>query len=388
MDVSAEASGGVSRRGEAAQSRPTHCDDQRRQQDSAMLSLKRLFDESAPDLKARLLFISAALAFLNIGAWLWALAAFGRNPALLGVALVVYGLGLRHAVDADHIAAIDNVTRKLMQDGQRPVSVGFFFAIGHSAVVIFVTAAVVGASSLLGGFESFHDLGDMISTGVSAAFLLAIAAMNVVISVSIYRTYRRVRAGGAYVEDDLDVLLNSRGLLARLLRPLFKLVTRSWHMLLLGFLFGLGFDTATEVTVFGVSAAQAAKGLPLAGILVFPVLFAAGMSLVDTVDGAMMLGAYQWAFVKPMRKLYYNMAITLVSVIAAVLIGGVEALGLIGDRLDLKGDFWEAISALNENFNGLGFAIIGVFIAAWILSYAIYKAKRLDAIDVARGGPV
>jgi nickel/cobalt transporter (NiCoT) family protein len=358
-------------------------------QDSAMLtSPRRIFRESAPDLKARLFFVYGALAVLNIGAWLGAFAMFGKNPALLGVALVVYGLGLRHAVDADHIAAIDNVTRKLMQDGGRPVAVGFFFALGHSAIVILVTAAVVGASDMLESFQSLHGVGDVISTSLSAIFLFAIAAMNIVIFFSIYRTYRRVRAGHDYVEDDLDVLLNSRGFLSRLLRPLFRFITRSWHMLLLGFLFGLGFDTATEVAVFGVSAGQAAKGLTFAAILVFPVLFAAGMSLVDTTDGVMMLGAYEWAFIKPMRKLYYNMTITLVSVFAAVLIGGVEALGLIGDKFDLKGDFWAAISALNDNFNGLGFAIIGVFVVAWALSYAIYRAKRLDALEIPRSGPV
>ena len=351
-------------------------------------SLARFFRESAPDLKARLFLVYGALAVLNIGAWLCALAMFGGNPALLGVALVVYGLGLRHAVDADHIAAIDNVTRKLMQDGRRPVAVGFFFALGHSAIVILVTAAVVGASDMLESFQSLQGVGDVISTSISAIFLFAIAAMNIVIFFSIYRTYRRVRAGGGYVEDDLDVLLNSRGFLSRLFRPLFRFITKSWHMLLLGFLFGLGFDTATEVAVFGVSAGQAAKGLTFAAILVFPLLFAAGMSLVDTTDGVMMLGAYEWAFIKPMRKLYYNMTITLVSVLVAVLIGGVEALGLIGDKFDLKGDFWGVISALNDNFNNLGFAIIGVFIVAWTLSYAIYKAKGLDALEVPRGGPV
>ena len=150
----------------------------------------------------------------------------------------------------------------------------------------------------------------------------------------------------------------------------------------LGFLFGLGFDTATEVAVFGVSAAQAAKGVDFAAIMVFPILFAAGMSLVDTTDGVMMLGAYDWAFVKPMRKLYYNMTITLVSIVVAVLIGGIEALGLIGDQLELKGGFWNIVGSLNDNFNNLGFVIIGVFLAAWIASYVFYKAKRLDDIDV------
>jgi len=348
-----------------------------------MLALiKKLFDESAPESKARLVAIYGLLAILNVGAWLWAVIAFHDRPALLGIALVIYGLGLRHAVDADHIAAIDNVTRKLMQMKQRPVSVGFFFAMGHSAIVIFVAASVAGAATMLGRFQSFQDVGGTISTSVSALFLLAIAAMNIVIFASIYKSYRRVRAGGAYVDEDLDLLLNNRGFLSRMFRPLFKLVTKSWHMLPIGFLFGLGFDTATEVAMFGVSAAQAAKGVPIEAILVFPVLFAAGMSLVDTTDGVMMLGAYDWAFIKPMRKLYYNMTITLVSVIVAMFIGGIEALGLVRDQLALKGVFWTTIGALNDNFNNLGFMIIGSFLAAWVLSFAIYKAKRLDEVEV------
>ena len=345
-------------------------------------TIKHLFDESTPDLKGRLVAIYSVLAVLNIGAWIWAFIAFHDKPTLLGVALVIYGLGLRHAVDADHIAAIDNVTRKLMQMKQRPVSVGFFFAMGHSLIVVIVAAAVAGIANALTSFQSFQDVGGVISTSISSLFLLAIAAMNIVIFLSIYRAYRRVRAGGTYVEEDLDLLLNSRGFLSRLFRPIFKLVTKSWHMLLLGFLFGLGFDTATEVAMFGISGAQAAKGVSFASILVFPVLFAAGMSLVDTTDGVMMLGAYDWAFVKPMRKLYYNMTITLVSIAVALLIGGIEGLGLIADKLELKGGFWDVIGALNNNFNNLGFAIIGVFAVAWMLSYIIYKAKRLDEFDV------
>ena len=345
-------------------------------------SIKDFFNESTPDLKGRLITIYTVLAILNAGAWVWAFVAFYDKPTLLGVALVIYGLGLRHAVDADHIAAIDNVTRKLMQDHQRPVSVGFFFAIGHSTVVIIAAAAVAIAATLLGSFDSFKSVGGIIGTSVSAVFLLIIAVMNIVIFVGIYRSYRRVRTGGAYVEEDLDMLLNDRGLLARVFRPAFRLVTRSWHMFPLGFLFGLGFDTATEVAMFGVSAAQAAKGVPFAAIMVFPVLFAAGMSLVDTTDGVMMLGAYDWAFVKPMRKLYYNMTITLVSIVVAILIGGIEALGLLGDQLELKGSFWGVIGSLNENFNNLGFVIIGVFVAAWVVSYVIYKVKGLDDMEV------
>jgi len=347
-----------------------------------LTAIKGLFDEGSPYLKGRLAGIYGLLGFLNIGAWLWALVAFHSSPALLGMALLTYGLGLRHAVDADHIAAIDNVTRKLMQQNKRPVSVGFFFALGHSTVVVIVAAAVAGAATLLGSFQSFQDIGGTISTSVSALFLLVIGMMNVVIFASIYKTYRKVRAGGAYVEEDLDALLNNRGLLARMFRSLFGLVSKSWHMFPLGFLFGLGFDTATEVAMFGLSASQAAKGMPLEALLVFPVLFAAGMSLVDTTDGVMMLGAYDWAFVKPMRKLYYNMTITLVSVVIAVMIGGIEALGLISDKLGLAGGFWDGVGALNDNFNNLGFIIIGLFVAAWVLSYVIYRAKKLDDFEV------
>jgi high-affinity nickel-transport protein len=349
---------------------------------SMPVALKQLFDESAPDLRARLIFIYVVLAVLNVGAWVWALIAFHDRSALLGVSLVIYGLGLRHAVDADHIAAIDNVTRKLMQAGQRPVSVGFYFAMGHSTVVIIAAAAVAAAATVLGSFTTFQSYGGIVGTLVSAFFLFAVAAMNVIIFLSIYKSYRLVRSGKPYVEEDLEVFLDQRGFLARIFRPVFKLVTRSWHMYPVGFLFGLGFDTATEVAMFGVSAAQAAKGVPFAAIMVFPILFAAGMSLVDTTDGALMLGAYDWAFVKPMRKIYYNMTITLVSVIVAVIIGGIEALGLIGDQFDLKTGIWKTIGTLNDNFNNLGFVIIGVFLAAWIISYAVYKMKRLDEFDV------
>lgn len=350
-----------------------------------MHSIKKLLDETGPDLRGRVVAVYALLAIMNIGAWIWALVAFYDQPALLAIALVVYGFGLRHAVDADHIAAIDNVTRKLMQAGQRPVSVGFFFAIGHSTVVILATAAVAMAATTLESFPGFKNVGGIIGTLVSAGFLFLIAVMNIMVFQSVYKTYLRVRAGSTYVEEDLDVLLNNRGFLARIFRPMFGLVSKSWHMLPLGILFGLGFDTATEVATFGVAGAQAAKGVSLLAVLVFPALFAAGMSLVDTTDGVMMLGAYNWAFVKPIRKLYYNMTITLVSVAIAVLIGSVEALGLIGDKLGLKEGIWKSIASLNDNFNTLGFAIIGVFVLAWVVSYIIYKMKRLDDLDVNSG---
>ncbi|CAG9213968.1 High-affinity nickel transport protein [Paraburkholderia tropica] len=330
-------------------------------------------------LRRRVAGIYVVLAVFNIGAWIWAFIAFHAQPLLLGTGLLAYGFGLRHAVDADHIAAIDNVTRKLMQDGQRPVSVGFFFALGHSAVVLLVAIAVAAtAAALESRFEAWKDIGGVISTSVSALFLFLIAAMNIVILRGVWRAFGKVRRGERYDNDDLDLLLNSRGLLSRLFRPLFRLVSRPLWMLPLGFLFGLGFDTATEVSLLGISASQAAQGVSMGVVLVFPVLFAAGMSLVDTTDGILMLGAYDWAFVRPIRKLYYNLTITLVSVAVAVLIGGIETLGLLADHFNLTGGFWDIIGSLNDNFNNLGFIIIGVFIFSWVASFVIYRLKGYD----------
>jgi high-affinity nickel-transport protein len=345
--------------------------------------LRRAFDERSAELRGPIVGIYTILLLANVVVWLWAVLIFRHQPLLLGTALLAYGFGLRHAVDADHIAAIDNVTRKLMQQGQRPVGVGFFFSLGHSLVVILLSVALAATASALGSrFDALKDWGGIVSALVSALFLFAIAAVNLLVFRAVWRTFRHVRDGGSYSQDDFDMLLNSRGVLARLFRPLFRLITRSWHMLPLGFLFGLGFDTATEVGLLGISATEAAKGISIWSILVFPALFTAGMSLVDTTDGVLMLGAYNWAFVRPVRKLYYNMTITLVSVIVAVLIGGIEALGLFGDQLGLSGWFWDGIGALNDNFGALGFAIIGIFIVAWIVSVLVYRYQGLDAVEV------
>jgi high-affinity nickel-transport protein len=194
-----------------------------------------------------------------------------------------------------------------------------------------------------------------------------------------------VRAGGAYSEDDMDTLLAGGGLLARIFRPLFGMIRKSWHMYPLGFLFGLGFDTATEIGLLGISAAEATKGMPIWSILVFPALFTAGMSLVDTTDSVLMLGAYGWALNKPIRKLYYNMTITFVSVMVALLVGGIEALGLLAKRWDLRGPFWNAISALSENFGNIGYLIIGIFVLSWVVSAVVYRLKRYDELDLSGG---
>jgi nickel/cobalt transporter (NiCoT) family protein len=349
-----------------------------------MLALIRdILDDRAGSLRTALIGLYTLLITANLAVWVWALVMFREQPILLGTALLAYGFGLRHAVDADHIAAIDNVTRKLMQEGKRPVSVGFFFAMGHSTVVILAAAGVAATATMLSThFEQFKSVGGIIGTLVSALFLFIIAIANCIILSSVWRTYRHVRSGGRYVDEDFDMLLNSRGLLARLFRPLFRLIAASWHMFPLGFLFGLGFDTATEITLLGISATQAAKGVSIWSIMVFPALFAAGMSLIDTTDGVVMLGAYNWAFVKPIRKLYYNLTITFVSVLVAFLIGSIEALGLVGDQLGLSGWFWDMIAALNTNFNNLGFLIVGVFMAAWVGSIIIYRYKGLDEIEL------
>jgi len=334
-------------------------------------------------LRHRILVLFAALALANLAVWAWAFAAFHDSPMMLGTALLAWSLGLRHAVDADHIAAIDNVTRKLMQDGQRPITVGLWFAIGHSAIVLIAATGIALAASTLGDFEAFGETGGVIATIISASFLFAIAIMNLVILQGVWARFRQVRRGEALAEDDLDMLLAGRGLLARLFRPIFRLVRRSWHMAPLGFLFGLGFDTATEVAILGLSGAHAADGISLATLLVFPVLFAVGMALLDTADGVIMLGAYEWAFVKPVRKLYYNITITSISALVALVIGSIQTAALLAEKFDLGGAPWAAASALSEHFNTLGFLIIGIFVLCWAISYGVYRWGRFDSIDAA-----
>ena len=330
---------------------------------------------------ARIAAIGGGLLLLNALVWAWALALFHDNPTLLGTALLAYTFGLRHAVDADHIAAIDNVTRKLMRDGQRPTGVGLYFSLGHSTVVILASVAIaVGAAALETRFQQYRAIGSLAGTIVSASFLFAIAIANALILLAVWRTFQRVKNGGAYHEEDLTPLLANRGPLSRLFRPVFNLIRADWHMYPLGFLFGLGFDTATEVGVLGMSAVGASRGLPIWSIMVFPALFTAGMSLIDTADGILMLRAYGWAFVRPIRKLYYNMTMTAVSVVVAVVIGGIEALGLIGDQLGIGSGFWGAIAGLNEGFGTLGFLIIGMFVCCFLVSALVYRAKGYDRI--------
>jgi high-affinity nickel-transport protein len=341
--------------------------------------LKMAVDDAALNSRARIIALYAFLILLNVLAWIWAIVALSDRPALLGTALLAYVLGLRHAVDADHIATIDNVVRKLMQEGKRPLAVGLFFSFGHSFSIAIAVAAITAATfALKDRFHEFHAVGSIIGTATSAFFLLAIAVINLVILRSVWQSFKRARRGEDVGEQELDLLLSGRGLLSRMFRPLFRMVTASWQMFAIGLLFGLGFDTATEISLFSVAAGQASGGLSFATVMIFPALFTAGMTLVDTTDSVLMVGAYGWAFLNPIRKLWYNLTITAISVVVAVLIGGIEALGLIVDKLKLEGPFWDRISGLNESLANFGYLVVGVFLASWVLSFLIYRWQGLE----------
>lgn len=312
-------------------------------------------------------FLLLALAAVNLAVWALAIIVFHRYPLLLGTALIAYSFGLRHAFDADHIAAIDNVVRKLVAGGERPVATGLYFSLGHSTVVFLLSALVAFfAGTALPRAGAFPRVGEVAGTLISSGLLFAIAAANVAVLISVLRALARVRAGGAYDEDSLDQLLSARGFLARIFRRLFALVGKSRHMYLIGFLFGLGFDTATEIGLIGLSAAEASKGLPILAIMVFPLLFAAGMALVDSLDSVMMVGAYTPRLDAPVWKLTYNAAVTALSVLVAFAIGGIELLQLMRDSLALSGPFWRWIDALNQSLGWAGFAVVGAFAAIWL----------------------
>src|SRR6202050_2156810 len=350
---------------------------------SARSVLRTLFDDSADHVRGRVIAIYSVLLVFNLGAWFWSVIAFRHFPVLLGTGLLAYSFGLRHAVDADHIAAIDNVTRKLMQQGKRPVAVGFMFSLGHSTIVIVGSIAIAAtALALQHRIDAAREIGGVIGTLVSALFLFGIAIVNLVVLQSVWRSFMRVRRGEPYVEEDFDLLLGNRGFLSRLFRPMFNLIRSSWHMYPLGLLFGLGFDTATEIGLLGITAAEPSRGLSLSSILVFPVLFAAGMSLIDSTDNILMLGAYGWAFVKPIRKLYYNITITSVSVVMALAVGSIEALGLVAGQFHLTGRFWDLVNKLNNNFGILGYFIVGLFFFSWVASVAFYKWRRFDELEL------
>jgi high-affinity nickel-transport protein len=299
----------------------------------------------------------------------------------VGVGIAAYTLGMRHAFDADHIAAIDNSTRKLMGEGKRPLSVGFFFSLGHSTIV-FVLAFLfaLGIKALSGQVtndgSALHDATGWVGTGISGTFLYVIAALNIAILVGILRVLGEMKRG-VYDEAELERQLDNRGLMNRFYRRFTGTVTEPWQMYAVGALFGLGFDTATEVALLFLAAAGAGAGLPFYAILCLPILFAAGMSLLDTIDGSFMNFAYGWAFSQPVRKIYYNLTVTALSVLIALAIGSIEIAGLLAAKLDLHGGVWDWISSLD--LNTIGFAVAGLFVLTWVVALAIWHFGDIEA---------
>ncbi|WP_246541106.1 HoxN/HupN/NixA family nickel/cobalt transporter [Mycobacterium spongiae] len=304
----------------------------------------------------------------------------GSKAFGIGVGVTAYTLGLRHAFDADHIAAIDNTTRKLMSDGQRPLAVGFFFSLGHSTVVFALAVLLAtGLRAIAGPVEddssALHHYTGLIGTGISGIFLYLIAILNVIVLVGIVRVFAQLRRGD-FDETALEHHLDNRGLVNRFFGRFMKSITKSWHIYPVGVLFGLGFDTATEIALLVLAGTSAAAGLPWYAILCLPVLFAAGMCLLDTIDGSFMNFAYGWAFSQPVRKIYYNIVVTALSVAVALLIGSVELLGLFADQLGWRGTFWDWLGGLNLNV--VGFIVVGMFVLTWVLALLIWRYGRIE----------
>ncbi len=317
-----------------------------------------------PD-KGRIIAIYVGLLIANAAAWLWAWRVCQDHPTLLGMAVLAYTLGLRHAVDADHIAAIDNVTRKFLQHGKEVSTIGLHFSLGHSTVVGLACLLTASSSVALRSHLSFlENFGGSFGSIVSATFLFAVALVNAVTLYSLYNSLRARR----FTNGDNEAL--PRGILHRFLRPVIAVVARPWHMFPLGFMFGLGFDTATEISVLGLSASQAAQGISFWSIMVFPALFTAAMALIDTTDGIVMTEVYGWAADKPERRIIYNVIVTSLSVAVAFFVGGLQLLHLVADQFTLKSRFWSWVGDINESFSALGCFIAALFIACWTLSAA------------------
>jgi high-affinity nickel-transport protein len=347
----------------------------------------RLRTALKPDEWLRLGSMSAVIVALHVIGWCTLVLivepahfSVGDKAFGVGIGLTAYTLGLRHAFDADHIAAIDNTTRKLMNSRQRPLAVGFFFSLGHSSVVFGLALLLaIGIKTIVGPVKddssALHHYTSLIGTSVSGVFLYLIAIINVVILAGILRVFARMRRG-VYDEAELEEQLSNRGLLNRFLSRVTTSITASWHMYPVGVLFGLGFDTATEVALLVLAGTSAAAGLPWYAILCLPVLFTAGMCLLDTIDGSFMNFAYGWAFSNPVRKVYYNITITGLSVAVALLIGTVELLGLLADQFGWRGPFWEWVGGIN--LNAIGFGIVGLFVLTWVVAVAIWRYGRIE----------
>ena len=298
----------------------------------------------------------------------------------VGLGLTAYTLGMRHAFDADHIAAIDNTTRKLMAEGRRPLSVGFWFSLGHSSIVFGLCALLaMGVRALAGQLEddasTLQSVTGLLGTAVSGVFLLAIGVINLVVLVGILGVFRRMREG-TFSEAELQDQLDNRGLLNRLLGGVTRAVTKPWQMYPVGLLFGLGFDTATEVGLLVLAGGAAAFSLPWYAILTLPILFAAGMSLLDTIDGCFMNFAYGWAFSKPVRKVYYNLTVTGLSVAVALVVGTIELVSILTEKLGITTGVLAAVGGLD--LNHVGYAIVGLFVATWLVAATVWRLGRIE----------
>lgn len=299
-----------------------------------------------------------------------------QYPLMMSMGVIAYTLGLRHAFDADHIAAIDNTVRKLLQQKQNPMGVGFYFSLGHSSVVFLMAVALgVAVTWAQRHLPTFQSTGGLIGTIVSGVFLLLIGILNLIILVQLIQLFRQLRH--RHITDaQMDELVDSRGLMMRFVRPLFQFIQKSWHIFPLGFLFGLGFDTASEVSLLALSAGAAQHTVPFLGIIALPILFASGMSLLDTLDGVLMTNAYHWAFDKPARKIFYNITMTAISVVAAILIGGVEIIQLLGEKWHWENGVLGWITQID--FGWLGYALVIVLILSWIIAIIVWKVGRFE----------
>ena len=331
--------------------------------------------------RQRLAGFFGGVGLLHVAGWGLLLAYAAGHPGFFWLGGIAYTLGLRHAFDADHISAIDNTTRKLLQSGKRPMGVGFFFSLGHSTVV-FAIAVALGLAvrwvvqGVVADSGQLRSIGGAVGTMVSGGFLVLIGILNLLVLLDIIRVYRKMRVG-EYDRETLDRELVAGGLMTRIFGRLFRLIDHSWQMYPVGFLFGLGFDTASEVAFLAVSAGAAAQGLPFAAIISLPLIFAAGMSLMDTMDGAFMAKAYSWAFASPIRKIFYNLTITSLSVFVALFVGVVELVQILVQVLGLRGGVFDAIARFN--FLGVaGYVIVAVFVVTWAAALVVYKVRRID----------
>src|SRR6202163_3790098 len=347
-----------------------------------MASMTALFRQSFDrGERGRLAAFFGGVGALHIAGWGLLLFYGLGHPTILALGGLAYTFGLRHAFDADHIAAIDNTTRKLLRDGRKPVGVGFFFSLGHSTVVFLIAAAlgltvkwIVDGVITDGG--QLRSIGAIVGTTVSGGFLVLIGIMNLVILLDIFRVYRRMRAG-EYDRESLENELTAGGFMTKIFGRLFRVINHSWQMYPIGFLFGLGFDTASEVAFLAISAGAAANGLPFAVVIALPLIFAAGMSLMDTADGAFMAKAYSWPFASPIRKVFYNLTMTSLSVFVALFIGGMELMQALIRAFGLKGGVFNAIASF-DLIGRAGYFIVAAFVLAWAAALLIYKARRID----------